>query len=424
MSYITKGVGSMKANLTGIGLSVGLIVAAQANAKSQQVYDVNSLNNNQSSAQNQCSGLDCLLLMGTFSSEKYANRYKDHLSKKTKHPVKVERDKHDNNIFHVIVGPFNDFANMLKSGLEMTGKPVHTTTAATKKVTSASTRAVVNTGKTARKTTSDAGLLAFNNTMPAFFAGKKQSQNNTNKMKTKRTVARDGSKANAKGTPYQTRHQQLLASQADYPIHQKPQTDAKGNVVPLFETGPYLGLSAGVMTNVGKAPVTVGYQGFPGNISAGAAMMYTRRLYLGGEFYYGDTITAYNYTAGVNGYNIDNGWFYGGSFIPGYMITDTVLGYFRVGVMRNQFKSKPSTQASNFPIRSAYARRHTTVLNGWQIGLGSQTKLYKNIDGRVEYDFSYYRGVKGRSSSTNFRGNVNQVYLGLVYKFTDALHRA
>ena len=409
----------MKANLTAIGLSVGLIMATQVNAKNQQVYDVNNLNSNQTSNHNQCSGLDCLLMMGTFSSEKYAERYKEHLSKKTKHPVKVERDKNDKNIFHVIVGPFNNFTQMLKSGTEMTGKQIRTTTTATKKLTTTSARTAIKTTKAAGKTTSEASLLAFNNTMPAFFGRKAQNNAKTNKMKVKRTVARDGSKT-MRAVPYQTRHQKILASQADYPINQRPKADAKGNIAPLFETGPYLGVSAGVMTNIGKAPATIGYQAFPGNVSAGAAMMLTRRIYLGGEFYYGSNITAYNYTAGVNGYNMDNGWFYGGSFLPGYMLTDTLLTFIRVGVMRNQFLTSPSSSIRSYPPNSPYTRRFTLVKNGWQVGAGTQINLYKNIDGRAEYDFSYFRGLNSNTS----KANINQVYLGLVYKFTDALHKA
>lgn len=406
----------MKANFTVLGLSVSLLMSVQANAKNQQVYDADSLDSSNASAK-KCSGLvDCLLRMGTFSSEKYANRYKEHLSKKTKRPVKVERDREDKNIFHVIVGPFNDFATMIKSSAELSGKTIKNTTRATtttsKKVTSKSVKVVNNTGSAAVNTFA----------MPTMFK-KSNSHVKSTKGKNKRTIARSGSKSSV-AKPYQTKHQKILASQADYPIHQAPKTDAKGNVTPLFEAGPYLGLSAGVIIDVGKTPEAVAYQGFNGIVSAGAGHMFSRRFYMAGEFFYGSDIKAKSYQAGINGYSLDNGWFYGGSFLPGYMINDSVLAFLRIGGMRNQFYARPSADINSYPVRSQFTRRVTTVHNGFQIGAGAQTNLYKNLDIRTEYDFSYYHGIYGKRINQSLKANVSQINLGLVYKFPDSLRRA
>lgn len=408
---MNEGVGLMKANLTVIGLSIGLILAGQTNAKNQEVYDSDSLDSSKA-FENKCSGLDCFLRMGTFSSEKYANRYKEHLASKTKRPIKIERDQDDKNIFYVIVGPFNDFATMIKSSMELAGSPVSTNTHSRQQ--HAPQKSVVTRQHPIDKSKNTTSKPA-RKSIPTFLSTPSKPKKKNNK----RTVAYS-SLRNTNARMYQTKHQQILASQADYPIKQPPKTDAKGNVIPLFEAGPYLGLTSGVIINTGKTPASVSYQGFNGIVSAGAGHMFTHRFYMAGEFYYGSTVKAANYPAGVNGFSVNNGWFYGGSFIPGYMINDTVLAFLRVGGMRNQFKSVPSTASSLYPPNSRFARRMTSVKNGFQIGGGAQTNLYKQIDVRAEYDFSYYSGIYNQRT----KGTVNQINLGLVYKFPDALRRS
>lgn len=333
--------------------------------------------------------------MGAFSSESYATRYKTHLSSKTKHPVKVERSQDDKNIFYVLVGPFNSVAKLVQSGSDITGKK-------------SSSTAIKKNNNPVVKSHSLKLRPIF--TMPN--KSNKQTQINKNTTTSKKThVTNNRIKGHSK-------HHQIFASQSDYPIKQRPKTDAKGNVIPLFKTGPYVGASFGFQDNTGKAPATAAYQAVSGTLSAGAGQMFTRRFYLAGEFFGGDNVKAKTFGPGVNGYLVDSAWNYGGDIIPGYMITDTVLAYLRIGVIRNQFLTKPDAKISQYPAGSQYSRRMTRVKNGWQIGAGTQTNLYKNLDARAEYIFSYFHGIY----NNNTKSDINQVNLGLVYKFTDSLH--
>lgn len=413
----------MKINLTAVAVSVSLALSAsQTIAADQQVVDVNDLKS-MSSSTNKCSGLLCLLKMGTFSSEKYANRYKENLATKTNQPVRVEKDNKNKNLFHVVVGPFNDLAKMLQTGATLTGKPikaqsqtVKTSPAATQKITKNS---IGQTNNESVKTT----RTSLNITKPLAsvanlfkFDHKKSNMNHYSAKK--RTVALSKHMPSSVTRNMPSKHEQILASQADYPVNQKPKVDAKGNVIPIFKTGPYIGASGGIQGNVGKAPATVGYEAFNGTLSAGVGRMFTHRIYMAGEFYLGDNIKARSFPSGISGYAVNSGFNYGGDFIPGFMITDTVLGYLRIGGMRSLFSAIPSSK--NTPAPAGFSRRVDVITNGWQVGAGSQTNLYKNLDGRAEYVYTQFQGVAIDKS----KGFISQVNIGLVYKFSDALHRA
>ncbi len=420
----------MKMNLTTIAVGISLALAAsQTTAATKKVMDADDLKSDSSNA-NKCSGLDCLLRMGTFSSEKYANRYKENLASKTDQQVKVEQDKKNKNLFHVIVGPFHDFAKMLQTSSELSRKPVKTTNTSAKN-TATQTKVVaqnnVTTKPAATVKSSDSTLgiakpfMAITNLFK--FHNNNLKPVNTAKYGNKRRTIAMSTTNNRSTTPHSsmTKHQQILASQADYPVNQKPKTDAKGNVIPLYKTGPYVGVSAGVLDEIGKNPATAAYQAFSGTVSAGAGHMFTHRIYMGGEFYFGDDLTAKTYSPGQTGYSVNSGIFYGGDFIPGFMITDTVLGYLRIGGIRAHLNSKPTDQVASSVSSSIYSRRTNIIKNGWQVGAGTQTNLYKNLDGRAEYVFSH---IKGIAYSGNAKVTMGQVNVGLVYKFADSLHRA
>jgi opacity protein-like surface antigen len=366
----------MKTHLTAVAVSVGaslLLVSPLHAATQQQVVDIKDLNKCDTDKAKKSSHKNYLLNMGDFSSESYANRYKAHLAEKTNKPIKVEQSKEDKNIFHVLVGPFKDLGKLVQSGADMAGKTITSPTTTVHPVKKAP-------------------------------------------MKYRKTMRKPAQKF---AKPMQTKHQKILASQADYPINHNSMTDPKGNKLPpLLETGPYVGASGGMLLNVGKIPATVAYQAANGILSAGIGNMYTRRFYLAGEFFGGSNVAGKNFTAGVNGYNISSAWFYGGDLIPGYMVTDKILAYLRLGVMRTQFNSKPGAPIVRFPPNSPYRVRQTIVANGWQVGVGSQVNLYKNLDGRSEYIFTYYKA----HHIPNGRGEANQVNLGLVYKFSDKFH--
>ncbi len=157
-----------------------------------------------------------------------------------------------------------------------------------------------------------------------------------------------------------------------------------------YAAGPYIGLSAGVRNNYSGAPLV--YQGLEGTLSVGYAAMVSPSFYLAGELLAGDSINLKDYTVLGNG--VRTTWSYGLGIIPGYMITDYVLGYARVGVVRSRF----TDQGDNG--------------TGWQVGLGAQTNLVQNWDLRGEYVYTGYNTISGIG-----KPQANQFNLGVVYKF-------
>lgn len=180
--------------------------------------------------------------------------------------------------------------------------------------------------------------------------------------------------------------------------------DYKGEVAPCptyqYVAGPYLGLSAGPVVNWSGLPAA--YIGAQGTLSGGLATMLDPDFYLAGEAFVGDSWNIDNERPGhhwdffLNNhhYGVRTSWLYGADVLPGYMITDHVLSYLRLGVDRARFKeqSKWST--------------------GWQVGLGGQTNVCQNWDVRSEYVYTYYHKVKDGGHPNSGVFNV-----GVVYKF-------
>ncbi len=181
----------------------------------------------------------------------------------------------------------------------------------------------------------------------------------------------------------------------------KGEKDYKGEMAPVpcptFMAGPYIGLSIGDRTNYTGSPLV--FKGIDGNLSLGYGALVSPSFYLAGEIFGIGTVNVKDLTnTNSRGNNISakSNWSYGLSLLPGYMLTDTVLGYIRGGVIRTRFNG------ANVGVNDT----------GWQIGLGGQTSLAQNWDIRAEYIYSYYGNVDsiGKLSS-------DQANLGLVYKF-------
>lgn len=171
-----------------------------------------------------------------------------------------------------------------------------------------------------------------------------------------------------------------------------------------FSTGPYVGLSAGPLINMVGLPAF--YTGFSGTGSVGYSRLFHQHLYLSGEIFGSDNGEILNrpnmnnnFSMFLNG-NIRSSWSYGVNLIPGIMINDRLLGYVRGGFIRQQFNKV--IQQSN---KTGISR------NGWNVGIGGQSQLYRNIDLRLEYVLSRYQRIGGYFPATN------QVNLGFVYKF-------
>lgn len=162
----------------------------------------------------------------------------------------------------------------------------------------------------------------------------------------------------------------------------------------VYQTGPYIGLSIGPNTSVSGGPASA-FKGFTGDLSLGYGALWDQ-FYLAGELF-GQWTGKLKEVTSTSGVSPKNNWSWGVSVLPGYMLTQYVLGYVRLGYIDTNFNNTPGSNSKG----------------GYQVGLGMQTNIYQNWDLRGEYDYMHYRNV------SNAVGNVgtDQFLLGLVYKF-------
>lgn len=101
---------------------------------------------------------------------------------------------------------------------------------------------------------------------------------------------------------------------------------------------------------------------------------------------------------------------YGAALLPGFMFTDAVGAYLRLGYVKSQFALHqtivPPGSGSNWGTNNA---------TGGQFGVGVQGEINDQWGARAEYDYVTY------NSFTIFNNNIsahdNQFKLGLYYKF-------
>ena len=115
-------------------------------------------------------------------------------------------------------------------------------------------------------------------------------------------------------------------------------------------------------------------------------------FYLAGEIFGmpGSMLLRSNTSSGIG---VRNTYSYGISLLPGTAITDSVMGYLRMGLIETRFTSASTTRA------------------GGQIGLGLQTGLTSNWDMRMEYIYSMYGSITNIGSPKG-----DWIGLGLTYK--------
>ncbi|OGT37928.1 MAG: hypothetical protein A3F11_02855 [Gammaproteobacteria bacterium RIFCSPHIGHO2_12_FULL_37_14] len=163
----------------------------------------------------------------------------------------------------------------------------------------------------------------------------------------------------------------------------------------VFPTGPYVGLSVGSRLNFTGSPTLFG--GVDGNLALGYSAMVAPAFYLAGEIFGIGTANVKDLTnTSSTGATIGakSNWGYGASILPGYMITDYVLMYLRVGATSTHFNDQNVNKTA------------------WHIGLGGETALAQNWDIRGEWVYAGYGNVSGIGNAS---ATVTSV--GLVYKF-------
>lgn len=157
----------------------------------------------------------------------------------------------------------------------------------------------------------------------------------------------------------------------------------------------YIGASIGPVVNITGSPSA--FQGFSGILSLGYGAFLQPNFYLAGEIFGQGIAQIKNYNNNSTGLSGKQTSAFGLDIIPGYMITDYVLGYIRLGVDRGHFNNTGSGNSN---------------ATGWRVGLGGQTNIYQNWDLRGEYVYNQYNNI-----STVGKVLSNQFNLGLVYKF-------
>ncbi len=184
--------------------------------------------------------------------------------------------------------------------------------------------------------------------------------------------------------------------------------DYKGEAAPVcpsctytYQAAPYVGVGLGnFVTYSGRGAVQ---NAISGNINAGYAAMINPMFYLAGEALIEGDANVKNYTrvstTAAASASARSNWGYGLSIIPGYMVTDHVLGFARLGAVRSRFNDQGVWST------------------GWQVGLGLQTNVYQNWDMRAEYDYTNYNRVNGSNNGGIGKPQRNQAVLGLIYKF-------
>jgi len=161
-----------------------------------------------------------------------------------------------------------------------------------------------------------------------------------------------------------------------------------------YMAGPYLGASIGPIVNITGSPAS--FEGYAGNLNAGYGAFLAPKFYLAGEIFV-EGIGQFKNQNSTTGVSPKQTSAYGVDIIPGYLITDYVLGYLRAGVERGHFNNTGSGSSN---------------VTGWRVGLGGQTNVYQNWDLRGEYVFNKYSSI-----STIGKVSSNQFNLGVVYKF-------
>jgi opacity protein-like surface antigen len=161
--------------------------------------------------------------------------------------------------------------------------------------------------------------------------------------------------------------------------------------VAMADPVPYIGIGTGIIINTSNQSLLSTFRGVPLNFYLGYGGLLDPSFYLASEL----MVTAG--TGTLTSGQLKTTYGYGISLIPGLMLTNQTLSFLRFSLLR------------------ARASTLSTSPNGGQVGLGMQTGLTQNVDVRMEYDYTFFRGFSRGGTSIGLRSD--QFLLGLLYKF-------
>ena len=138
---------------------------------------------------------------------------------------------------------------------------------------------------------------------------------------------------------------------------------------------PYVGGNTGLLLNTSGVPAT--YAGLEGTIFTGFKVQLKHEFYIAAEFLGSNSHIIKNAYRTILPITAQSSWIYGLHVLPGYAINDFTSFYVPIGAVRTAFVKS----ANGIPGQSR---------TGFQVGLGTQNKITKNIDVRLEYLFTDY----------------------------------
>jgi opacity protein-like surface antigen len=163
--------------------------------------------------------------------------------------------------------------------------------------------------------------------------------------------------------------------------------------------GPYVGGSVGITANTASATMYGNFRGAPLSAFIGYDATINNQFYIAGE------LTGTLMTGEISNHgSVKTSYGYGGSILPGFMISDHTVAFTRLGIVQSHFPRVKS------PVGSVSRNS-----NGAQVGLGLKTSLTQNIDLRGEYDYISYRDINSHGYKVKPRSDV--ATLSLIYLF-------
>ena len=144
---------------------------------------------------------------------------------------------------------------------------------------------------------------------------------------------------------------------------------------------PYAGLGTGILINTSDNDNSGSYRGMPLEVFAGVGSQMDSNVYLGGEIFGNVGTMAITNTGLSSTQSI------GASLMPGLVLGDHLLGFGRVGMLRNHFSWQTKT--------------------GTIVGAGLQMGLAREWDLRGEYNYIQYNGSL----------KTDQFIVGILYRF-------
>ncbi len=164
---------------------------------------------------------------------------------------------------------------------------------------------------------------------------------------------------------------------------------------PTFIPGPYLGGELNLSNNYNRTSSV--YRALQGSLFGGYALL-SNDLYLAAELFAQDGLSIQNYrndlNANGNPIGLKTTWGFGLSILPGYILTDTLLSYLRIGAIKTHFQDVAQTAT------------------GGQAGIGIEGTVSDHWDLRAEYTYTFYQSLSGLGSP-----RADAFHLGVLYKF-------